>query len=288
MTERGVVLVTGATGRQGGAVAEHLISADFPVRALVRDPQKPRAQELAQRGAELATGDMDDPVSLERALEGVYGVFSVQNFFQAGYEGEVRQGTSLADAAKAMGVSHFVYSSVGSAHRETGVSHFESKRRVEEHVRSIEVPYTIVRPVFFMHNWEGMRDQILDGTFPSPLSPDTSLQQLSVEDLGAFVVEVMANPRAWLGREMDLAGDELTMPEIANTFGRVTGEEVRHVQIGWDDFRQDAGEELFEMYRWLEEEGYEADIEFLRAGRQLTPLEEYLRHHGWESAAHNG
>lgn len=287
--ERGVVLVTGATGRQGGAVAEHLLGAGFPVRALVRDPEKPRARDLADKGAELVRGDLYDPGSLESAVGGAYGVFSVQNFFQAGYEGEVRQGTLLADAAKAAGVSHFVYSSVGSAHRKTGISHFESKRRVEDHVRSLGIPYTILRPVFFMHNWDGMREQILGGAFPSPLSPDTVLQQLAVEDLGAFVAEAFANPPNWLGREVDLAGDELTMPEVALTFARVIGKEVRHVPTGWDEFRRAAGDEVFEMYRWFEDEGYEADLAALRAeGHRLTSLEAHLRRHGWEGAAHGG
>lgn len=287
--ERGVVLVTGATGRQGGAAAERLLAAGFPVRALVRDPEKPRARELADKGAELVRGDLDDPASLESAVGGVYGVFSVQNFFQAGYEGEIRQGTLLADAAKAAGVSHFVYSSVGSAHRETGISHFESKRRVEEHVRSLGIPYTILRPVFFMHNWDGMREQILSGALPSPLSPDTVLQQLAVEDLGAFVAEAFANSPSWLGREVELAGDELTMPEVALTFARMIGKEVRHVHIGWDEFRRAAGEEIFEMYRWFEEEGYDADLAALQGeGHRLIPLEEYLRRHGWEGAAHGG
>lgn len=283
-----VVLVTGATGRQGGAVADHLLTAGFSVRAFVRDPGKPRSQELAERGAELARGDLDDRASIERALEGASGVFSVQNFFQAGYEGEIRQGTSLADAALAAGISHFVYSSVGSAYRDTGISHFESKGRVEEHVRSIGIPYTILRPVFFMHNWDGMREQILGGAFASPLDPQKSLQQFAVEDLGAFVAEAFKDPRAWLGREMDLAGDELTMPAVARTFGRVVGKEVRHVHVGWEEFRRAAGEEIYEMYRWFEEEGYEANLEALRAeGSSLTSLEEYLRRPGWEDAIRN-
>lgn len=285
---RGKVLVTGATGRQGGAATEHLLDAGFPVRGLVRDPQKARARDLAEKGAELVIGDLDDPASLEPALEDAYGVFSVQNFFQAGYEGEIRQGTTLADAAKAAGVSHFVYSSVGSAHRETGISHFESKRRVEAHVRSIGLLYTILRPVFFMHNWDGMRAQILGGAFPSPLRPDTALQQLAVEDLGAFVAEAFAKPPSWLGREVDLAGDELTMPEVALTFARVIGREVRHVHIGWDKFRRAAGEEVFEMYQWFEDEGYEADLAALREVKRLILLEEYLQRHDWEGAAHGG
>ena len=156
-------------------------------------------------------------------------------------------------------------------------------------MRSIEIPYTIVRPVFFMHNWGGTREQIIGGAFPSPLSPDKPLQQLAVDDLGAFVTDAFAAPDRWLGQEVDLAGDELTMPEMAETFGRVVGREVRHIQISWDQFRRAAGEEIFEMYRWFEEEGYEANVEALRAeGHDLTSLEEYLRHHGWEGVVRNG
>ncbi len=131
-----------------------------------------------------------------------------------------------------------------------------------------------------------MREQILGGAFPSPLNPDKPLQQLALEDLGAFVAETFAAPDQWLGQEVDLAGDELTMPEVAETFGHIIDKEVCHVQTGWEEFRQAAGEEIYEMYRWFEEEGYEADIEALRTkGHDLTSLGEYLRHHGWEGAA---
>src|SRR4051812_4292432 len=125
-TER-LILVSGATGQQGGAVARSLLKRGFPVRALIRDLEKSEARALAEGGAELVRGDLEDRSSLERALEGVYSVFSVQNFYEGGYEGEVRQGETLADAAKAAGVQHVVYSSVGSAHRETGIPHFDSK-----------------------------------------------------------------------------------------------------------------------------------------------------------------
>ena len=118
------VLVSGATGNQGGAVARNLLERGFEVRALTRDPDKPAARLLAERGAEVVRGDLEDRSSLDRALEGAYGAFSVQNFSEAGYDGEVRQGKALADAAKEAGVSHFVYSSVGSAYRNTGIPLF--------------------------------------------------------------------------------------------------------------------------------------------------------------------
>ena len=112
-----LVLVTGATGQQGGAVARNLLERGFGVRALTRDPEKPEAKVLAERSAEIVRGDLEDRSSLDRALEGVYGVFSVQNFWEAGYEREIEQGKRLVDAAKAADVEHYVYSSVGSAHR---------------------------------------------------------------------------------------------------------------------------------------------------------------------------
>ena len=145
-----LILVCGATGSQGGAVARRLLDRGFRVRALTRDPQKPEAQALADGGAEVVQGDMDDRSSVEEVLEDTYGVLSVQNFWETGYDREVQQGETVADAANAAGVEHFVYSSVGSAHRRTGIPHFESKREVEEHVRELGLPYTILRPVFFM------------------------------------------------------------------------------------------------------------------------------------------
>src|SRR5690242_20666201 len=123
-----IILVTGATGQQGGAVTRHLLAQGRRVRALTRAPDKPAARALAGQGAEVVQGDLYDRASLDRALRDVYGVFSVQNFWlpDVGYEGEVRQGKTLADAAKAAGVQHFVYTSVGGAERHTGLSHFES------------------------------------------------------------------------------------------------------------------------------------------------------------------
>src|SRR5919199_5871491 len=140
-----LILVTGATGKQGGAVARTLLDRAFRVRALTRDPQRPEAQALTEQGAEVVQGDMEDRSAMNRVLEGAYGVFSVQNFWETGYDREVQQGKTVAEAAKAAGVEHFVYSSVGSAHRQTGIPHFDSKWEVEEHIRQIGLPYTILR-----------------------------------------------------------------------------------------------------------------------------------------------
>jgi uncharacterized protein YbjT (DUF2867 family) len=280
-----VILVSGATGQQGGTVARNLLERGFAVRALTRDTDKAAARELADLGAEVVSGDLEDRASIERVLDGVYGVFSVQQFFEAGYEGEVRQGVLLADAAKAAGVEHFVYSSVGSAHRETSIPHFESKWEVEEHVRASGVPYTVFRPVFFMQNWEWMRGPILGGTLPQPLDPDKPLQMLDADDIGVFAGIAFEHPETWIGREVDLAGDELTMSEFAGTFSRVLGRNVDYFQVPWNDFEKQMGEESTVMYRWFNDYGYEANIAALKDEYPgLASLEQYLRAHGWENA----
>jgi len=280
-----LILVCGATGSQGGAVARSLLDRGFRIRALTRDAQKPEAQALAEQGAEVVQRDMEDRSAMDLVLEGAYGVFSMQNFWEAGYEREVRQGKTVADAAKAAGVEHYVYSSVGSAYRQTGIPHFDSKWEVEEHVRQIGLPYTILRPVFFMQNWEMMRQPILEGTLPQPLDPGKPFQQVAVEDVGAFAAIAFEHPDEWIGREVELAGDERTMPEIAEAFGRVAGREVGYYQVPWEQFGEQMGEEYAVMYRWFNDVGYEADVGALRREHPgLIDFEGYLRGRGWEGA----
>ncbi len=281
------ILVTGATGHQGGAVARHLLRNGFPVRALTRSPDKPAAGTLRDQGCEIVEGNLDDRASLDHALQGAYGVFSVQNFWETGYQREIDQGVQLADAAKNAGVQHFVYSSVGSAHRDTGLEHFESKWQIENHIREIGLPYTIFRPVFFMDNWENpfLRNPILSGTLAQPLDPERPFQQVAVDDIGGFVAMAFGDKDRWLGREVDLAGDDSTMPEMVETLSRVVGRPIRYQQLPWEDYRQAAGEEYYKMYRWFQDVGYDANIQALRAEYpELTDLEAYLRRNGWEGA----
>ena len=276
------ILVAGATGKQGGATARHLLKRGFKVRALTRDPQKPAARELAAQGGEIVAGDMDDRTAMDRAVEGAYGVFSVQNFWEVGYDREVHEGKTLADAAKAAGVEHFVYSSVASADRKTGLAHFESKWNVEQHIRNINLPCSILRPVWFMQNWLNWRDWILQGTLSLPLSPNKNFQQINVDDVGAFATLAFANPEKWLGREEDIAGDQRPLTGVAEIFARVIGRPVQYSQMPWDQFRQQAGEEYEKMFRWFEDVGYDADITVLR--KEYPPLatfEGYLRATGW-------
>src|SRR5512145_1023567 len=184
-----IIAVTGATGQQGGAVARKLLADGWKVRALTRDANKPAAQELASLGAEVVPGDMENRAELAAAFKGAYGVFSVQNFWLpgVGFEGEIRQGKNVADAAKAAGVQHLVYSSVGAARRGMGQKHFESKWIIEQYIQSLGIPYTILRPVAFMENYNWSRAYILNGTFSANgLRPDKKHQIIAVEDIAAF------------------------------------------------------------------------------------------------------
>lgn len=277
-----IILVTGATGNQGGAVVRHLLqSGNFAVRALVRDPNKPTAQALKQARAELVEGNLSDRASLDRALQGISGVFSVQGL-NDGLEAEIRQGKALADAAKAADIKHFVYSSVGSAERNTGIPHFDSKFQIEEHIRASGLPYTILRPVFFFYNYSMMRSMVEQGVLPQPLSPTKKLQQLSEEDYGEMVTEVFERPADFLNREIEVASVEMTMPEIAAAFGHVLGKNVEYQQIPFEAFEQQAGEEMTIMYRWFEDAGYRADLAALKRDFPApTDFESYLRDHDW-------
>ena len=282
-----IIAVTGATGQQGGKVAKRLLAQGWKVRALTRDVNKPAAQELAAAGAEMVAGDMDSRAELEAAFKGVYGVFSVQNFWlpTVGYEGEIRQGKAVADAARAAGVKHLVYSSVGAAQRGMGQKHFESKWIIEQYIQSLKLPYTILRPVAFMENYNWTRAYILRGIFQGfGLRPGKPLQIVATDDIGAFAELAFANPEQYLGKTIELAGDELTETQIAEVFTKVI---CRPVKAAGPQNPSGAAptEEQVAMFNFFNGVGYDADIASLRASYPaLQNLEQFLRRNGWENA----
>lgn len=286
MSDR-VIAVTGATGQQGGHVARTLLDKGWKVRALTRDPQKPAARELAGLGAEIVPGDLDSRAELDAAFQGAYGVFSVQNYWlpNVGYEGEIRQGKAVADAAKQAGVQHLVYSSVGAAHRGMGQKHFDSKWVIEQYIQSLALPYTILRPVFFMENFNWSRPYILNGTFTGMgLRPDKTMQMIAAQDIGVFAEIAFAHPEQFLGKAIELAGDELTESQIAAVFTNVIGRPVRLAQKQATAGRA-PDEEQAAMFNFFNGKGYDADIPALRAMYPpLQTLEQYLRRNGWENA----
>jgi uncharacterized protein YbjT (DUF2867 family) len=181
MTDDRTILITGVTGQQGGAVAQALKGTGFHLRGLTRKPDSERAATLTRQGVDIVKGDLDDEATLRRALAGAWGVFSVQNAGEAGVEREEAQGKRLATVAREAGVEHYVYTSVGSAHKRTGVPHFDNKWRIEETVRGLRFPsHVILRPVFFMENL--LAPFSLQGsTLAWALGQGTNLQMISYQ-----------------------------------------------------------------------------------------------------------
>ncbi|WDT78024.1 MAG: NmrA family NAD(P)-binding protein [Candidatus Manganitrophus sp.] len=203
-------------------------------------------------------------------------VFLVTTPFEAGLEAEVRQGIEMVDAAQAAGVAHLVFSSVGSANKNTGIPHFETKGRVERHLRESGLPATILRPVFFMENFTApwMIPAIQQRKVVLPLAPDRMLQMIALDDLGAFAAAAFLRPKEFLGQEIDLAGDALTMPEALGLLGKEIGAPIQYEQLPIDQAEQRFGQDAAMMYRWFNEVGYNVDISALEK-RWAIPLTKF-------------
>jgi len=220
------ILVVGATGQQGGVTAKHLLADGWRVRALTHRPDALESRALAFAGFELVTGDLLDRASLDRAVEGAYGVFSVQNTRTAGLEGEVTQGKNIADAALAAGVRHFVYSSVAGADVKAAQPYMLSKAQIEGHIRALGLPATVWRPVTFMENYLRQRDHILGGRLSSPLWAESMAYLIALDDIGRFAALAFSDPERFIGTSMAIAGVAMPMTDVVGTFSRVLGRKV--------------------------------------------------------------
>ena len=288
------VLVVGATGRQGGAVADYLLSGeygDFDVHALTRSPKSDRAQALADRGATIIKGNLLDKDSLTPTVEVVDAVYCVTVEAEsgtapteAGIEAEIKQGTNMAEVAAEIGIEQFVYSSVAGAERDTGIPNFESKYDIERRIHDLGLPATILRPVTIMQNYERQREVILNGTLASPLAEGASMQMVDVSDIGALAATTLATREEYVGETVEVAGDEHTLESAAEVFTAVTGTEVDAQHVPIEVAREEMGEVLATMFEWINDQGYGVDIEALERDHDvnLTRLETYLRANNWE------
>jgi uncharacterized protein YbjT (DUF2867 family) len=258
MSDR-TILITGVTGKQGGSTARNLVGKGFRLRGMTRKPESDAAREASKLGIEIVAGDLDDEGSLKKALDGVWGVYAVQNTWEAGVEGEEAQGHRIARLAHAAGVHHYVYASVGSAHRKTGIPHFDNKFRVEETVRTIGFPsHIVIRPVFFMENL--VTPWFLNGdTIYAAMDPATVLQMIAVEDIGKYGARAFTDAAKLKGREIDIAGDACTMPAAVRILGQALGRPINFVQIPISEVRKNS-EDFAIMLEWFGDVGYNVDI----------------------------
>ncbi len=289
MSEQLTVLVTGATGQQGGMVARTLKSRGHSVLGLTRNPDSPSARELKDLGIGVIAGDFNDPPSLVTAAQGVDAVYVMATPFEAGTEAETRQGIAAVDAAKSAGVRHLVYSSVSDADRETGVPHFDSKYQVEKHIQAQNLPYTIVAPAYFMENLlapfmlPGLKQGILSMAMPET----RGLQQISVQDIASFTALVLENRDRFLGRRVDIAGDEVEGARVAEMLSRVSGHQIDYAEADIGELLA-MNQDLGKMFEWFNQVGYSADIPALRRDYPEVGwhrLEEWAQAQDWSALA---
>jgi uncharacterized protein YbjT (DUF2867 family) len=269
------ILVTGATGQQGGSLAKLLLQKKHKVYALTRNAQSSAAQDLRNRGSNIVKGDLDDSDSLKRAVKDVESVFLMGTPFEDGTEGEIRRGKMMANIAKENNIEHLVYSSVANADKNTGIPHFESKYKVEQHIKNLGIPYTIIGPTFFMENLLG--PGLEQGQLALPLSQSTTLQQSALENIAEFSALVLERRKPFLGKRIDIASDEVTGEQAAEILSNVLANKIRYVPIPLQQVYQ-ANEDMARMYEWYEKIGTGIDIANLY---QEYPEVDWLTFRDW-------
>jgi uncharacterized protein YbjT (DUF2867 family) len=259
----GPLLVTGATGPHGRAVAQAMLAAGRRVRALTRDPSGVHARQLAGLGAELVTGDLLDFESLLGAMRGATAIYAITTPFAGGAKGEIEQGEQILAAAREVEAPWLILASVASADRPTGVPHFESKRQIERRLAASPVPHTVVAPTYFYENLGDPAEVIASGELRLPLSASRPLQQVALSDLGALVAALLDRREEVLGARIEVAADQPTPQQMADSLSAAGGRPVSYSQTSLDELEM-RSTDLAAMYRFLEDTGYQVDTSGLR------------------------
>ncbi|GAB3749027.1 NmrA family NAD(P)-binding protein [Microlunatus parietis] len=266
MSEPRTVLVTGATGNQGGAVARELLRRGHSVRALTRRPDSAAATALAGLGAELRQGDFEDPASLATAARGADAAYLMGTPFEVDPATETRQSIAAADAIGSVGVPHLVYASVASALDGTGIPHFESKAEVERHLTAGRIPHTVVAPAAFLGDLTSpwYQESLRAGTYAFALPADVSLQQIVLADLAAFAALVIEDPDRFAGDRIELASIEATGSQVAERLSAGLGRPIRYQEIPEAAIADQLGDDGLRMIRFFRNGGYTVDLAALR------------------------
>jgi uncharacterized protein YbjT (DUF2867 family) len=278
MEKNNQVLIFGATGNIGGATARELLKRGWHVRAVTRTPGSDKAEALAMLGAEVVQGDMEDRASLEVVFDSIPRVLSVQNWVTNGVEGEIRQGKLVADVARSAGVGHLVYASAGTGERGSGIPHFENKIVVEDYMRQLGLPFTIVRPTPFMELLSEKEFYPAMGTWgvePKVVGWDTPLPWVAVYDLGLAISNVFEDPRTYIGQDITICSDVKTLAESQAIFTAIDGKKPLRIPLPVWMFGKMAGDEFVNMWRWMA--GFVRDVgpeglwDMVEASREVSP-----------------
>lgn len=250
------ILVFGATGRMGGAAARHLVRDGWTVRAVTRSPQSEAAQALRSLGIDVVQGDMDVPDALRSAFEGVHGVFLVVNGWEAGFDGEVRQGKHVADLAAEAGIAHLVFGAAGIGERGTGIPHFDSKLDIEDYMRARNLPLTTIFPPPFMElmtdpvfypqagTWNA-KMKILGRRYPVPW--------IASDDIGGMAAAMFADPDTYIGKRLKPVGEWKSLGECEQIYREIAGRKPpRWPMPVW--MLRKMQPELVKMWEWMRDD----------------------------------
>ncbi|MEL6467535.1 MAG: NmrA/HSCARG family protein [Pseudomonadota bacterium] len=278
------ILVLGATGLQGGAVARELLARGQAIRILTRRAASPKAQALADMGAEVVEGDLSKPGTLSPAFDGVRSVFSVQDFYGpgVGLVGEVEQGRNVIAAAKAAGVDHIVQSGMGTGSAPGGPAHFISKALIERDLKRSGLDWTILGTVWFMDNLLNpqMKPYMMFPVLAGSLKPTTKFQMLAINDLAWVAAEALTDRAMWAGWKINLAGDVMTIPQMKAIYRETTGRKPKSLRIPAAFFRR-LVPEFAEQLAWHNNVNFAFGTEELNALRpDATNLKRFLSIHG--------
>ncbi|GAA3698898.1 NmrA/HSCARG family protein [Arthrobacter ginkgonis] len=299
------MLVTGATGMQGGAVVQALLRGGHSVTAFVRNPDSAPARALAQQGVTLAAGNLEDLASLEAASAGHDVVFSVQ---MAGIDptdpgAEQRQARNIATAAKRAGITQIIHTSVsatgwrsrhpGYEQSELFTAYWDEKEAAEAVVRESGIDrWTIFKPAFYMDNFlPGKREdmfpelhQLPEGKLVTATGPQTVMALINAEDLGAAVAAAVADPDKFHEAEIEFAGDALTHPEIADAISAVANRKITAVFRPAEEWEQVLGAPQGSGRTWDDLVGYPARPHHAaRYGLTTTTLKQWAARQDWRT-----
>jgi uncharacterized protein YbjT (DUF2867 family) len=289
----GKVLLIGVTGGTGANVVKGFLEQGVNnLRAITRkiDLSRPSLLKMSNAGVELVEANLDDEDSLSPAFADISAVYCHATTADAAKPDprEVERAKRVAQVAKQANIKHFVYNSAGGADRKSGISHIEQKYKVEQVLKEAGLPTTMLRACLFMEEFwkQYTRPSILKGVFPFSIQPDKRIHLVTTKDMGRVAAYVIKNPSKYIGQEIELAGDVLTPKQMASEFSKVQGMTIVHKEVAPWIFLLLLRKDLFNLIQWYRHQGYQADVQRLRAEFPglLTTFGEFLEETNWANS----
>jgi len=275
------IFVTGATGNQGGAVVRNLLSKGIYIKALVRNPTAAAAKNIAHEHVEIIKGDLNNPETYKEHLQETDGVFC-NLVFKYGVNKEIKQGFDLINLSKENHIKHFVYSSVIGCDLNTGLPHWESKFKIENHLKESGMDYTIIRPSSLYENLliPQVKSGIMKGKLVMPVHKNKVQQFICSEDIGKTVAAIFSDTGKYSGKTITLAAEQMDGEQLAKVFSKALNREMKFQQLPMFIVWLAMGKNLGKMFRWINNNDavFVKDIPSLRNEFPgMTSMEEWIK-----------